>query len=113
MQDRDVGVGGLTGDGGLGDAPIRQLHPDGIRAREADDHRLRQETQDGSRVAQLKSLLCLAGAATQSVYNAPAILYGKHYSHRGLREDLSTLGRNNRMNDQVDHSRRRLLTAAT
>src|SRR6266436_365811 len=36
---------------------------------------------------------CLQGTATQSVYNAPALLYGKHYSHRGLREDLSTLDR--------------------
>src|ERR1700678_2874638 len=37
----------------------------------------------------------------------------KHYAHRGLREDLSTVFRGKRMNDQVDHSRRRLLTAAT
>ena len=37
----------------------------------------------------------------------------KHYRHRGLREDLSTIPRDNRMSEQVDHSRRRLLTAAT
>src|SRR5258708_30247901 len=48
-----------------------------------------------------------------SVYNALPIFFWKHYGQRGLREDLSTLGRNNRMSDQVDHSRRRLLTAAT
>src|SRR6185437_285756 len=48
-----------------------------------------------------------------SVYNALPIFFGKHCRHRGLREDLSTLLRGNRMSDQVDHSRRRLLTAAT
>jgi ubiquinol-cytochrome c reductase iron-sulfur subunit len=47
------------------------------------------------------------------VYNALPIFFGKHYGQRGLGEDLSTLRRDNRMNDHVDHSRRRLLTAAT
>ena len=55
-----------------------------------------------------------------SVYNAPPIIFGKHYGHRVLREELSTLRPvadelrgEIVMNVPVDHSRRRLLTAAT
>src|SRR6201999_1572245 len=49
----------------------------------------------------------------RTAYNALPLFFGKHCVHRGLSEDLSTISGGDRMSDEVDHSRRRLLTAAT
>src|SRR6202030_3290538 len=46
------------------------------------------------------------------VYNALPTFFGKLYDFRALREDLSKF-RGRSMSDEVDHGRRRLLTAAT
>jgi ubiquinol-cytochrome c reductase iron-sulfur subunit len=80
---------------------------------QADHDRSDQETHEYARILQLIIAPRALKGGGVTVYNALPIFIGKHCRHRGLREELSTIFEGDRMSEEVDHSRRRLLTAAT